>query len=405
MEDSLPTTIPQYQKSSLPSIPYYSKLEAKFWDSENIIMRQYKKIKDRTKDNTSLAHVEKSKDILTSPEMKSEYNSNLFYHYISSQPSTIIQLIELTSNVVYPFYLFILDSCNYSYLILDYLTFQLKFLDAKLEVAQSIEVMTITDINVNDGVITLKTSSVKNNVHHFQPQNSLQINLIYVLIIFMEKAFEVQKNKAKIVMQEVNQHFEYKIFKTISKETINIEERFDINKLSMLLSDVYIPKGIQFASYIYLDKPKKPNEYDKFITMGSSYIILFNDESMSKVLMYIPIFSTNIIIECSNSHNLNVIIKTDKDTINMYFPTKDVYREFKRLIMRYSEGVLESQITLDVLEKICYYDKDNRLSEDMVTNSIPYQKAQQHIDEILNRIQQLEKRKEVISQMKNIIIE
>jgi hypothetical protein len=161
MEDSLPTTIPQYQKSSLPSIPYYSKLEAKFWDSENIIMRRYKKIKDRTKDNTSLAHVEKSKDILTSPEMKSEYNSNLFYHYISSQPSTIIQLIELTSNVVYPFYLFILDSCNYSYLILDYLTFQLKFLDAKLEVAQSIEVMTITDINVNDGVITLKTSSVK----------------------------------------------------------------------------------------------------------------------------------------------------------------------------------------------------------------------------------------------------
>jgi hypothetical protein len=73
--------------------------------------------------------------------------------------------------------------------------------------------------------------------------------------------------------------------------------------------------------------------------------------------------------------------------------------------MRYSEGVLESQITLDVLEKICYYDKDNRLSEDMVTNSIPYQKAQQHIDEILNRIQQLEKRKEVISQMKNIKID
>ena len=132
---------------------------------------------------------------------------------------------------------------------------------------------------------------------------------------------------------------------------------------------------------------------------------MFNDESMSKVLMYIPIFSTNIIIECSNSHNLNVVIKTEKDTINMYFPSKDVYREFKRLIMRYSEGVLENQITLDVLEKICYYDKDNKLSEDMVTKSIPYQKAQQQIDDILNRIQQLENRKEVILQMNNIKLE
>lgn len=394
----------QFQNSSIPSKRVYKELESSFWDTENIINKKYKTKKETIppKNTELLQLIEFAFDTIQNSQLKSQYLRRLFFQYISSQPNSLYQLSNKYHSIVYPYFMFYLNSPDFHYVIINYIDFTIELYSEKNEIIRSIEIESILRIQKDESGIILMVPEEKNNIIVIPPEIVQQVNLIYVLIMFMGQVNEKKKSlkSQKTIVQEVNQNLVYKEHDSITKEKVVIEEKFDISKLKLLDNDIFIPKGIKLSSYVYLDKSKKNNEYDRFITLGVSFLIIFKDETMSLMLKIIPIFSSYVIFDY-NPKTKNILIKTKKEDFSLFFPNDSVFKLFKETIDNIKEGKYKEEITLNDLESICFSSINNstesNISEDTVINSLAYQRTVEEIEELEAKLQAITLRKELLN--------
>lgn len=385
----------------IPKKKIFHELLCSFWDTENIINKKYKSKSEKIppKNTKLLEDLEGSYFTLSNQDFKKKYLTRLYFQYISSQPNSLIQLLNKYNSIVYPYFLFLLNSPDYYYVVLNFIDFTLELYSEKSEPIRSIEIASITKIQKEENSILLMIPEEKNNIIILPPEIVQQVSLLYILIMFMGKFYEA-KNSAKsqtTIVQEINQNLEYKSHETITKEKIQLEEKIDISNLKLLENDLFIPKGIKSYSNVYLDKVKKPGEYDRFITVGNSFLLIFKDESMSSIMKIIPIFSTYVIFDFRDE-SINLIVKIKDEDISFIFPEAGPYNIIKQLIDDLKEEKNEEEIKNEDLEKICFEQitQDKKISEKDVISSLVYQKTIKQIDEINMKIQALLNMREIL---------
>ena len=394
----------QFQNSSIPSKRVYKELDSSFWDTENIINKKYKAKKETIppKNTELLQLIEFAIDTIQNSELKFQYLHRLFFQYISSQPNSLYQLSSKYNSIVYPYFMFSLNSPDYHYVIINFIDFTIEIYSEKNEIIRSIEIESILKIQKDEDGIIIMVPEEKNNIIVLPPEVTQQVNLLYVLIMFMGQINERNKSlkSQKTIVQEVNQNLIYKKHDSITKEKVVIEEKFDISKLKLLDNDMFVPKGIKLSSYVFLDKAKKNNEYDRFITLGISFLIIFKDETMSLMLKIIPIFSSYVIFDY-NPKTMNIIVKTKKENISLFFPNEAAFNLFKETIEDIKEGKCKEEITLDDLENICFKSVNNsiesNITEETVVNSLAYHRTVEEIEELEASLQAMTLRKELLN--------
>lgn len=394
----------QFQNSSIPSKRVYKELDSSFWDTENIINKKYKAKKETIppKNTELLQLIEFAIDTIQNSELKSQYLHRLFFQYISSQPNSLYQLSSKYNSIVYPYFMFSLNSPDYHYVIINFIDFTIEIYSEKNEIIRSIEIESILKIQKDEDGIIIMVPEEKNNIIVLPPEVTQQVNLLYVLIMFMGQINERNKSlkSQKTIVQEVNQNLIYKEHDSITNEKVVIEEKFDISKLKLLDNDMFVPKGIKLSSYVFLDKAKKNNEYDRFITLGISFLIIFKDETMSLMLKIIPIFSSYVIFDY-NPKTMNIIVKTKKENISLFFPNEAAFNLFKETIEDIKEGKCKEEITLDDLENICFKSVNNsiesNITEETVINSLAYHRTVEEIEELEAKLQAMTLRKELLN--------
>ena len=131
----------QFQNSSIPSKRVYKELDSSFWDTENIINKKYKAKKETIppKNTELLQLIEFAIDTIQNSELKSQYLHRLFFQYISSQPNSLYQLSSKYNSIVYPYFMFSLNSPDYHYVIINFIDFTIEIYSEKNEIIRSIE--------------------------------------------------------------------------------------------------------------------------------------------------------------------------------------------------------------------------------------------------------------------------
>ena len=175
---------------------YFEELESSFWDSENIMEKNYKakkkKIKEENLIDNDLLSLENAHKTLLNSKLRQKYCKYLMYQYTLIQPINMNLLIEKYYSIIFPYYLFLSD--NNKYIVLDNINFSVNFYENNA-LKNSFEVDTIENIKLNNNEKNLKIKIIKNkNEIIFVPQIEDQLYLVYSLILFMS----VIKKKKKI---------------------------------------------------------------------------------------------------------------------------------------------------------------------------------------------------------------
>ena len=146
---------------------YFEELESSFWDSENIMTKNYKAKKEKIKEEKdaeyNIESTENAYKILLNSKTRQKYCQFLMYQYTLSQPLNMNLLIEKYYSIIFPYYLFLLKSEkeDNKYIILDNINFSVNFYE-KNALKKSFEVDTIEDLKLKSNENCLKIKIIKN---------------------------------------------------------------------------------------------------------------------------------------------------------------------------------------------------------------------------------------------------
>ena len=342
---------------------YFEELESSFWDSENIMTKNYKAKKEKIKEEKdaeyNIESTENAYKILLNSKTRQKYCQFLMYQYTLSQPLNMNLLIEKYYSIIFPYYLFLLKSEkeDNKYIILDNINFSVNFYE-KNALKKSFEVDTIEDLKLKSNENCLKIKIIKNkNEIILTPQIEEHLYLIYALIIFMgiikKKKDNWKKDQSKV--NEINQNLVKETIKTIFDGNKNLNQKIDEFKLLILSNDSFIPKGIKYSTYV---EDKNSSVQNKYLIIGNSYIYFFKDEEMKEILNIIPLIPGTTMFEFyEKERNIKIIIGNKE--YNLYFNENESYNNILKIIMNISEGedeLLEEE-DLDKVSEFLYNDK------------------------------------------------
>ena len=351
-----------------------------FWDSDNIIVKNYKNLKE-TLSKESLNELnyilDESYKTLLNSNKKAEYFRYLMIEYTLGQPNDIEQSINEYYSLIFPYYLFPLknDSSNeLFYCILDFINFFINIYD-KNGLKNSIEITGISDINMNNETIIIEKVNDTQKIEII-PQIIDNLEMIYLLIIYMalvkNKRDTYQKGINKV--NEINQNLPKNDIKTIEQKISGNNHFFnsiDISKFNLIPNDSLVPKGIIITIPISYERDKQSP--DRYLLLGRRYIYLYKSESLKDLKEIIPLKFGFTLFEF-NDDNKKIDVKSGKKYYNFYVFEKKIYEEFKEKLIDIIEGnydnifdkkelikcskvIYEDQIFGGVLENSPIFDK------------------------------------------------
>lgn len=337
---------------------YFEELESSFWDSENIMTKKYKAIKEKLKEE-NIESLEKAYKILMNSKTRQKYCQFLMYQYTLSQPINMNILIEKYYSIIYPFYLFLLKSEkeDNKYIILDNINFSVNIYE-KNGLKKSFEVDTIEDLQLKDNDNCLKIKIIKNkNEIILSPQIEEHLHLMYALIIFMglikKKKDNWKKDQSKV--NEINQNLVKETIKTIFDANKYLNQKINDFKLLILSNDNFVPKGIKYSTYV---EDKNSSIQNKYLTIGNSYIYLFKDDEMKEILNIIPLIPGTTMFEF-NEREKNIKITLGNKEYNLFFNRTEFYNNVLKVVMNISEGEDElfEEEDINKVSEFLYNDK------------------------------------------------
>jgi hypothetical protein len=379
---------------------YFEALNATFYDSENIISKKYKSIKnDSNYNNVDENLLEEAHKSLLNSKVRLEYMRYLMFEYTLSQPNNINNLTENYYSIVFPYYLFLLRSESneeLNYLILDNINFLIHIYE-KNNQKHSFGIDSVSDVNVSLNQIELKIVNSKENIQII-PYIHQNKELIYTLIIYMAAIKRKRENYRKELkkVNEINQNLKNENIKTIDEKDFGktfLFNQFDISKLKILSNDSFVPKGIIFSTYISLEYNKNSN--DKFLLLGRRYIYLFNSELLKEFNMIIPIAAGFTIFDLSEAYQKIRIIFGNKDII-IYIYQKENYNEFKNKLIEILEGNKEDIVNQDIIYKCSKTFLEDKIMGGEFENAPIYEKNQKDIKVLSDKLEELKKIKSEI---------
>ena len=369
---------------------YMEAINATFWDTENIISKKYKKIKDSSEsdnDEEKIKIIEESYNILLNNNSKSEYYRYLMIEYTLSQPSNIEQLVNEYYSIIFPYYLFLLNNESNEelfYCILDFINLTITIYH-KNSKKNSLEINSISDINVKFGSIIIETVNFNQQVT-LTPKIIQHLEILYLLLIYMalvkNKIDSYQKEIKKV--NEINQNLVKKDIKTlqekISGNNIYFNE-IDINKFKLITNDSFVPKGILISLHISFEHNKKTP--DRFLLLGRRYIYLFKNESLKELNAIIPLSVGFTIIEFIDDFQ-KIELRAGMIYYNLYVYERNNYEEFKEKLIDIIEGNEENIFEKDDLFKCSKAIYDDKILGGVLENTPIFDKNQKDV-EMLNK--------------------
>ena len=381
---------------------YMEAINATFWDTENIISKKYKKIKDSSEsgnDEEKIKIIEESYNILLNNNSKSEYYRYLMIEYTLSQPSNIEQLVNEYYSIIFPYYLFLLNNESNEelfYCILDFINLTINIYD-KNSKKNSLEINSISDINVKFGSIIIETVNFNQQVT-LTPKIIQHLEILYLLLIYMalvkNKIDSYQKEIKKV--NEINQNLVKKDIKTLQEKISGNNSYFneiDINKFKLITNDSFVPKGILISLHISFEHNKKTP--DRFLLLGRRYIYLFKNESLKELNAIIPLSVGFTIIEFIDDFQ-KIELRAGLIYYNLYVYERNNYEEFKEKLIDIIEGNQENIFEKDDLFKCSKAIYDDKILGGVLENTPIFDKNQKDV-EMLNK-----KLKDIINIKKEI---
>mgnify|MGYP002869751401 CR=1 FL=1 len=259
---------------------HFSILQVTYWDTKEIIRKNYESLQKILQENESKPSNERkdykitqeslkqSYIILTAQKERENYLSFLKYYYFLSQPISLKQLKKNYYNKIFPYYMFtikIKEKTQICDLVIDFITKKMS-ISHKDKIIQSVISDDIITVNKKFGTsIILMTKNNSSNDKNkqksefkeieFEPEISQQIDIIYTIISYFAKSIE------------------------------------DNNFYSLLLNDTYRPCGIILRSKILKGHSSKfLKKDDRYAVLGSSMIIIFKNEDMKDVRNVLPLY-------------------------------------------------------------------------------------------------------------------
>lgn len=340
---------------------YFEELEASFWDSENIMEKNYKlkkkKINEKNLEDEDILLLENAHKTLLNSKLRQKYSKFLMYQYTLIQPPNMNLLIEKYYSIIFPYYLFLSDKEDNKYIILDNINFSVNFYENN-GLKNSFEVDTIENIKINENEKNLKIKIIKNkNEIIFTPQIEDQLFLIYTLILFMNiiKIKKENWKKGLTKVNEINQNLVKETIQTIFDNNKNLYQKISDLKFLILSNDSFVPKGIKYSTFV---EDKSSSVAKKYLIIGISYIYLFKDEEMNEILNVIPLIPGCVMFDF-NEKEKNIKVTTSFNKYNFFFKEKEAYNNILKIIMNISEAEDEllEQDELDKVSEFLYKDK------------------------------------------------
>ena len=340
---------------------YFEELEASFWDSENIMEKNYKlkkkKINEKKLEDEDILLLENAHKTLLNSKLRQKYSKFLMYQFTLIQPPNMNLLIEKYYSIIFPYYLFLSDKEDNKYIILDNINFSVNFYENN-GLKNSFEVDTIENININENEKNLRIKIIKSkNEIIFTPQIEDQLFLIYTLILFMNiiKIKKENWKKGLTKVNEINQNLVKETFQTIFDNNKNLYQKITDLKFLILSNDSFVPKGIKYCTFV---EDKNSSMAKKYLIIGISYIYLFKDEEMSEILNVIPLIPGCVMFDFNEKEN-NIKVTTSYNKYNFFFKEKEAYNNILKIIMNISEAEddLLEQDELVKVSEFLYKDK------------------------------------------------
>ena len=340
---------------------YFEELEASFWDSENILEKNYKlkkkKINEKKLEDEDILLLENAHKTLLNSKLRQKYSKFLMYQFTLIQPPNMNLLIEKYYSIIFPYYLFLSDKEDNKYIILDNINFSVNFYENN-GLKNSFEVDTIENININENEKNLRIKIIKSkNEIIFTPQIEDQLFLIYTLILFMNiiKIKKENWKKGLTKVNEINQNLVKETFQTIFDNNKNLYQKISDLKFLILSNDSFVPKGIKYCTFV---EDKNSSMAKKYLIIGISYIYLFKDEEMSEILNVIPLIPGCVMFDF-NEKEKNIKVTTSYNKYNFFFKEKEAYNNILKIIMNISEAEddLLEQDELVKVSEFLYKDK------------------------------------------------
>ena len=369
---------------------YMEAINATFWDTENIISKKYKKIKDSSEsdnDEEKIKIIEESYNILLNNNSKSEYYRYLMIEYTLSQPSNIEQLVNEYYSIIFPYYLFLLNNESNEelfYCVLDFINLTINIYD-KNSKKNSLEINSISDINVKFGSIIIETVNFNQQVT-LTPKIIQHLEILYLLLIYMalvkNKIDSYQKEIKKV--NEINQNLVKKDIKTLQEKISGNNSYFneiDINKFKLITNDGFVPKGILISLHISFEHNKKTP--DRFLLLGRRYIYLFKNESLKELNAIIPLSVGFTIIEFIDDFQ-KIELRAGMIYYNLYVYERNNYEEFKEKLIDIIEGNEDNIFEKDDLFKCSKAIYDDKILGGVLENTPIFDKNQKDV-EMLNK--------------------
>ena len=297
------------------SLKPFSSLKATFWDSLQQIGKNHQIIcshilneqsdEEKKENNNKILNITESLKILVQSDLRFFYLQFLKFNFILSQPLTMGQLKKNFKNRIFPYYLFTLLSKKKEihHMIIDLIEKKIFIFNKnqKLETIHKEKILTLMKENNNSIVITLNdnqiTNEKKKNIEII-PEFNIQSELIYILICFMMQMEENKKDP-------------------------------EVQNLSILDDDIYIPKGFLLKNYILKSHQKKILSKDRrFAVLGPSQIIIFKNSSMKDITNIIPLIYFGTQLKSDDKENI-ITFKYFNRKQKLEFLDYNTYNEWK----------------------------------------------------------------------------
>ena len=297
------------------SLKPFSSLKATFWDSLQQIGKNHQIIcshilneqsdEENKENNNKILNITESLKILVQSDLRFFYLQFLKYNFILSQPLTMGQLKKNFKNKIFPYYLFTLLSKKKEihHMIIDLIEKKIFIFNKnkKLETIPKEKILTLMKENNNSIVITLNDNQITNDKKkniEITPEFNIQSELIYILICFMMQMDENKKDP-------------------------------EIQNISILDDDIYIPKGFLLKTYILKSHQKKILSKDRrFAVLGPSQIIIFKSSSMKEITNIIPLIYFGTQLKSDDKENI-ITFKYFNRKQKLEFLDYNTYNEWK----------------------------------------------------------------------------
>ena len=376
---------------------YFEELNGTFWDSDNIISKKYKLIKNN--ENINKNKLEKAYKTLLNYKQKEIYFRYLMIEYTLSQPNNLNQLKENYYSIIFPYYLFLLRNEvneDLNYLIIDNINFSINIYE-KNSLKNSFEIDGILDINYKLNCIEISIVNSKENVQII-PYIIQHNELIYTLIIYMVTISKKKENWKKELkkVNEINQNLKKSDIKTIDQIDIGknyIFNTIDISQFKILSNDSFVPKGIIESINVSLEYKKNTPDY--FLLLGRRYIYLFKNDSLSELNIIIPLSPGFNIFELEEIYQ-KIRIKAGNKDYTFFIGEKDAYSQFRDKLIDILEGNKDDIFDKDDIFKCSIAFYNDKIMGGVFENTPSYEKNKKDFENLNHKLNELKNIKKEI---------